>query len=134
MLKVQGIGHLGKDAIVNTVNGKNVINFSIASTEKWKDNAGVQKEKTIWLECAYWTDKTNISNYLKKGTQVFVEGNGDVREWTSKEGVHGASIMCKVLNIVLLGSSQGNGSNGAVSQQQAETTASGAPVASDLPF
>ena len=58
MIKLQAIGHLGKDATTNAVNGKNVINFSVAHTEKYKDQQGNQKEKTVWVECSYWTEKT----------------------------------------------------------------------------
>ena len=56
MIKLMVIGHLGKDCTVNTVNGKNVINFSVAHTEKFKDSSGAQREKTTWVECAYWTE------------------------------------------------------------------------------
>ncbi len=66
MIKLQVIGNLGKDCIVNTVNGKNVINFSVAHTEKYKDAQGNPKERTTWVECAYWTDRTGIAPYLKK--------------------------------------------------------------------
>ena len=71
MLKLQTIGHLGKDCTTNVVNGKNVINFSVAHSEKYKDSAGVQKEKTLWVECAYWTERAAIAPYLKKGQQVY---------------------------------------------------------------
>jgi hypothetical protein len=66
MIKLLVIGNLGKDAIVNNVNGKNVINFSVAHTEKYKDAQGNPKDRTVWVECAYWTDKTAIAPYLKK--------------------------------------------------------------------
>ena len=75
MIKLQAIGHLGKDCVVNTVNGKSVINFTVAHSEKFKDASGVQKDRTIWVDCAYWTDRTAVAPYLKKGTQVYVEGN-----------------------------------------------------------
>ena len=66
MIKLQVIGHLGKDAVVNTVNGRSVINFNMAHSEKYKDAQGVQKDRTIWVDCAYWTDRTAIAPYLKK--------------------------------------------------------------------
>lgn len=66
MIKLQVIGNLGRDCVVNNVNGKNVINFSVAHTEKFKDAQGQQKDKTTWVECAYWTDRTAIAPYLKK--------------------------------------------------------------------
>ena len=61
MIKLQVIGNLGKDCVTNTVNGKNVINFNVAHTEKFKDAQGNQKDKTIWVDCAYWTDRTGIA-------------------------------------------------------------------------
>ena len=72
MIKTQVIGHLGKDAVVTSVLGKTVINFSVAHTEKFKDASGAVKEKTTWVDCSNWTDKTAIAPYLKKGTQVYV--------------------------------------------------------------
>jgi Single-strand binding protein family len=60
MIKLQVIGNLGKDCIVKEVNGKNVINFSVAHTERYKDSQGNQKERTTWVECAYWTDRTAV--------------------------------------------------------------------------
>ena len=68
MIKLQVIGNLGKDAITNSVNGKSVINFNVAHTEKYRDASGQQKDRTIWVECAYWTDRTAVAPYLKKGT------------------------------------------------------------------
>ena len=70
MIKLNVVGHLGKDAVVSTVNGRNVINFTVAHSERFKDAQGVQKERTIWVDCGYWTDKTAIAPYLKKGTLV----------------------------------------------------------------
>ncbi|HRO70951.1 MAG TPA: single-stranded DNA-binding protein, partial [Chitinophagaceae bacterium] len=74
MIKLQVIGRLGKDCVVNTVNGKNVINFTVANTEKFRDSQGNNQERTTWVDCAYWTDRTGIAPYLTKGTQVYVEG------------------------------------------------------------
>ncbi len=109
MIKLQVIGNLGKDAIVNNVNGKNVINFNMAHTERYKDAQGNQKDRTIWVECAYWTDRTAIAPYLKKGTQVFVEGNPDIRSYTTQDGRQGASLTLRIQNIQLLGSRNADG-------------------------
>ena len=103
MIKLNVIGHLGKDAIVNNVNGKSVINFSVAHTEKLKDAQGNVKDKTIWVDCAYWTDRVAIAPYLKKGTQVYAEGNPDIRTYTTADGRNGATLSLRVLNIQLLG-------------------------------
>ena len=103
MIKLQVIGNLGKDCMVNMVNGKNVINFSVAHTEKYKDSSGVQKEKTTWVECAYWTDRTGISPYLKKGQQVFVEGTPEIRTFTRNDGTTGSSLSLRVQYVQLVG-------------------------------
>ena len=84
MIKLTAIGNLGKDAMLNNVNGKNVINFTVAHTERYRDAQGNQKDKTTWVDCAYWTERTGIAPYLKKGTQVYVEGQPDVRTYTLK--------------------------------------------------
>ena len=110
MIKMQVIGHLGKDCVVNTVNGKNVINFTVAHSEKYKDSQGTNHEKTIWVDCAYWTDRTAISPYLVKGTQVFVEGSPEVKNFTRQDGTAGASLSLRVREVQLLGSKANSGS------------------------
>jgi single-strand DNA-binding protein len=108
MIKLQIIGNLGKDCIVNTVNGKNVINFNVAHTEKFRDSQGNNQERTTWVDCAYWTDRTAISPYLIKGKQVFVEGTPEVRTYTRSDGTAGASLSLRVREVQLLG---GRGDN-----------------------
>lgn len=68
MVRMQAIGNLGKDAVTNTVNGKTVINFTVAHTEKGRDRdaQGNPKDKTIWVDCAYWTERTAVAQYLKR--------------------------------------------------------------------
>ncbi len=124
MIKLQVIGNLGKDAIVNNVNGKNVINFTVAHTERFKDAQGVQKDRTTWVDCAYWTDRTAIAPYLKKGTQVFVEGQPDVRTYQTQDGRQGASLTLRIASVQLLGSRNNEG--GAA---PANTNYQSAPVA-----
>ena len=108
MIKLMVIGNLGKDCIVNNVNGKSVINFSVAHTEKFKDSTGAQREKTTWVECAYWTDRTGISPYLKKGTQVYAEGTPEVRTYQTNDGKSGASLSLRVQTVQLLGNKGDN--------------------------
>lgn len=109
MIKMQVIGRLGKDCVVNAVNGKNVINFTVAHSEKYRDSQGNNQEKTIWVDCAYWTDRTAISPYLVKGTQVFVEGSPEVRSFTRQDGTGGASLSLRVREVQLLGSKSDGG-------------------------
>jgi single-strand DNA-binding protein len=116
MIKLQAIGHLGKDCITNTVNGKNVINFSVAHSEKYKDAQGNQVDKTTWVECAYWTDRTAIAQYLRKGTQVYVEGTPEVRTYAKNDGSTGASLSLRVLSVQLLGGKSENSSSPAAPQ------------------
>ncbi len=111
MIKMQVIGNLGKDCVVNTVNGKNVINFTVAHTEKYKDSQGNSQEKTTWVDCAYWTDRTAISPYLTKGKQVFVEGTPEVRSFTRQDGTGGASLSLRVREVQLLGGRGDSGGN-----------------------
>jgi single-strand DNA-binding protein len=146
MIKMQVIGRLGKDCVVNAVNGKNVINFTVAHSEKYRDSQGNNQEKTIWVDCAYWTDRTAVSPYLTKGTQVFVEGSPEVRSFTRQDGTAGASLSLRVREVQLLGSKADNGSSGTPAYSGAAASGSsqsGSPVPSpseitepidDLPF
>src|SRR5689334_14735232 len=140
MIKMQIIGNLGKDCVVNTVNGKNVINFTVAHTEKYKDSQGNQQEKTTWVDCAYWTDRTAVAQYLTKGKQVYAEGQPEVRSFQRNDGTPGASLSLRVKEIQLLG---GRSESGGGSYQPATVAASAGNVPSpsditepvdDLPF
>ena len=108
MIKLQIIGNLGKDAVVNNVNGKTVINFSVAHTEKFKDAQGNVKEKTTWVECAYWSDRTAVAPYLKKGTLVYTEGSPEADPYMNKDNQAAATLRLRVQNVQLLG---GNNTN-----------------------
>ncbi len=112
MIKMQVIGHLGKDCVVNTVNGKNVINFTVAHSEKYKDSQGTLQEKTIWVDCAYWTDRTAVAPYLQKGTQVFVEGQPEARSFQRNDGTPGSSLSLRVREVQLLGGKSDRGVGG----------------------
>ncbi len=139
MIKLQVIGNLGKDCVVNNVNGKNVINFSVAHTEKFKDQQGNQKDKTIWVECAWWTERTGIAPYLKKGTQVYAEGQPEVRTYQTQDGKQGASLTIRVQNVQLLGSrTEGSGGSSygggqqSYNQQQPYQSQVATPSAADI--
>lgn len=142
MIKLQVIGNLGKDAITNNVNGKSVINFSVAHTEKFRDTSGQQKEKTTWVECAYWTDRTGIAPYLKKGTQVYAEGTPDIRNFNRNDGSAGSSLTLRVFSVQLLGGGNRNETTSAAgasgyNDQGGSVPIAGEPIsplADDLPF
>ena len=133
MIKLQVIGNLGKDCIVNTVNGKNVINFTVAHTEKYRDSQGNNQEKTTWVDCAYWTDRTAISPYLTKGKQVFVEGTPEVRTFTRNDGTAGASLSLRVREVQLLGGrGEGAGSSAGMTVESYSQSKTPIPNAADI--
>jgi len=131
MLRVQTIARLGQDAVVNTVNGKAVINFSAAYTEKYRNSDNAEVNNTIWISCAYWSDKTNIANYLKRGVQVFLEGKPESKLYTNKQGQTVPQLHLRVSNIKLLSSGQQNQS---ATQQDNNYTDSSNQEVSDMPF
>ncbi len=139
MIKLQVIGNLGKDAVVNNVNGKAVINFTVAHSEKYKDAQGNAKDKVTWVDCAYWTDRTAVAPYLKKGTQVYVEGTPDVRTYTTQDGRNGATLSLRINSVQLLGSRNPDGSSNdnnadAKSADTAMNSSSEMSDNDDLPF
>ncbi|MEP7239125.1 MAG: single-stranded DNA-binding protein [Ferruginibacter sp.] len=122
MIKLFVIGHLGKDCSVNNVNGKTVINFNVAHTEKYKDSMGVQHEKTTWVECAYWTDRTNIAPYLKKGTQVYAEGTPEVKSYQTQDGKQGVTLALRINNVQLLGTKNNSSDGNSGAEHTSSTT------------
>ncbi len=143
MIKMQVIGNLGKDCVVNTVNGKSVINFTVAHTEKYKDSQGNMQEKTTWVDCAYWTDRTTVAQYLTKGKQIFAEGQPEVRSFQRQDGTAGASLSLRVREVQLLGGRGDAGSGPSAYQQSAASAPASAGSGSmssvsepvdDLPF
>ena len=108
MIKLQVIGNLGGDCLQKEINGKTVINFNVAHSEKYKDSTGNLVERTTWVKCAYWTDRTGVAQYLKKGKTVYVEGAPEAEAYTNKEGQPAANIKLRVFNIQLLGGANEN--------------------------
>ena len=88
--KVMLIGNLGRDPeIRRTQDGRAIANFSIATSESWKDrNTGERKEKTEWHRVVCFSEGLNrvIEQYVKKGSKVFVEGQLQTRKWTDQSG------------------------------------------------
>jgi single-strand DNA-binding protein len=88
--KVILVGNLGKDPEVRSFqNGGRVCNFSVATSESWKDKAtGERKDKTEWHKVEIFNDRlVDIAEkYLKKGAKVYIEGQLETRKWTDKEG------------------------------------------------
>ena len=102
MIQLQVIGNIGADCTANNANGKTVINFTLAHTEKWKNAKGEQQERTTWMDCAVW-DRDSLAPYLVKGAKIFVSGTPDARAWADKaSGELRATLKLTVLSIELL--------------------------------
>ena len=87
--KVILIGYLGRDPEVRSMpNGEAVCNFSIATSESWKDQNGVKQERTEWHEITLYRKLAEIAGqYLKKGSLVYLEGKIQSRKYTDKTGI-----------------------------------------------
>ena len=88
--KVILIGNLGRDPTVRRMpSGESVCNFSIATTENWRDkNSGERKERTEWHNVVIFNENLAkiAEQYLKKGSKVYVEGQLQTRKWADKDG------------------------------------------------
>lgn len=87
--KVQLIGHLGADPETRfTTSGDAVTNVRLATSETWKDKAsGEQRENTEWHRVVFYRRLAEVAGeYLKKGSQVYIEGRIKTRKWQDKEG------------------------------------------------
>ena len=89
--KVILVGNLGKDPEIRSTNdGREIANFSIATSENWKDKStGERKEKTEWHRVVVFSSGLVgvIKNYVKKGTKLYIEGQLQTRKWTDSNGV-----------------------------------------------
>lgn len=117
--QAQIIGHLGKDPEVRYMpSGDAVANFSIATTEKWKDKStGEQREATEWHRINTFGKLAEIvGQYLKKGSLVYVAGKIVTRKYTDKDGIERYATEIKADSMKMLGGrEQGDGAP----QQQA---------------
>ena len=87
--KVILIGYLGRDPTVRYMpNGDAVCNFSIATSESWKDQSGQKQERTEWHAITLYRRLAEIAGqYLKKGSLIYLEGKIQSRKYTDKQGV-----------------------------------------------
>lgn len=108
--KVILVGNLGRDPEMRFLpNGDAVCNFSVATTESWKGKDGQKQEKTEWHRCNAFRKLAEIAGeYLKKGSQVYIEGRLQTREW-EKDGVKRTQTEVIVSEMRMLGSRSGAG-------------------------
>jgi single-strand DNA-binding protein len=140
--KVILVGNLGRDAELRyTPGGAAVAKFSLATTEKWNDKSGSQQERTEWHNIDLWGKQAEtLTEYLRKGKQVYIEGRLQTDEYTDKEGIKRKSTRVRCDRVVLLGGGGGGGRGGSMERggdhAMAPTTAeSSEPLTDDdIPF
>lgn len=131
--KVILIGRLGKDPETRFMpNGEAVCNFSVATSESWKDQSGQRQERVEWHNITMYRRLAEIAGqYLKKGSQVYLEGRIQSRKYEGKDGIERTAYEIIVNEMKMLG----GGNDG--QQAQAETPtpphrqAQAAPAAPD---
>jgi single-strand DNA-binding protein len=117
--KVIIVGNLGRDPETRYMpSGDAMTNIAVATTDKWKDKvSGEQKEATEWHRIAFFGKLAEIAGqYLKKGSQVYIEGKLRTRKWTDKEGVEKYTTEIIADTMQMLGSRQGMGGNAAMDE------------------
>ena len=125
--KVILVGNLGRDPESRFLpDGRAVCNFSIATTDTWKDKAtGEKKEATEWHRISTFGRLAEIcGEYLKKGSQVYIEGSLRTRKYIDKEGVEKYSTEINADEMKMLGSRAGMGGDNA-SREPREPVAAG---------
>lgn len=107
MIKLQAIGNLGADAVLEKVltsDGKqtNKLKFDLAAEIKQKNKDGKFERKTYWLQCLYYGGTDNLLNYLKKGTKLFVIGDFTAYSFLDKENniVTRFNLLVNIIDIV----------------------------------
>jgi len=123
--KVILIGRLGKDPEVrNLDNGAVVANFSIATSESYKDKTtGEKKEVTEWHNIVLWRGLAEIAQkYLRKGDMVFIEGKLRTRSW-EKDGVTRYTTEVVADNMTMLSPKSGGGGGGSSEYSSSERSA-----------
>src|SRR5881394_988521 len=118
--KVILVGNLGRDAELRyTPGGAAVSKFSLATTETWNDKAGQKQERTEWHNIDIWGKQAEtLTEYLRKGKQVYVEGRLQTDEYTDKEGIKRKSTKVRGDRIVLLGGGGGRGGGGGYARDE----------------
>lgn len=136
--KVILVGNLGKDPEVRYLEGGTAVaNFSLATSESYKDKSGKKIEQTEWHNIVLWRGLAEVAEkYLKKGMQIFVEGKIRTRSWEDKEGNKRYTTEIVGDNMTILSRKEDGGNtmqnNASVSAEN--TSLSSNSSADDLPF
>jgi single-strand DNA-binding protein len=126
-------GRLTRNAEVRTLsNEKQVVNFSVAVNDGYRNKQGERVEQTTYFDCAYWITP-NVAKLLTKGTLVELTGRVSTRAWVSKDGEARAGLNFHTSNIKLHGGSRRAETVQATAQSESNGTA-GQDTKDDLPF
>lgn len=137
--KVILMGGLGRDPEVRYMpNGEAVANFSIATTETWKDKQGARQEKTEWHNIVTYRKLAEIvGEYLKKGSQIYLEGKLQTRKW-EKDGITRYSTEIIMDTMQMLGGKPESGTQRDSEQSGGNSSANDASnfddVGDDIPW
>lgn len=112
--KIILIGNLGRDPEVkNLDNQKVVATFSLATSESFNDKNGERRTETEWFNIEMWDAQARVAEkYLKKGSQVYIEGKLKTETWKDKEGVEKSRYKVRVQNFTLLGGNPNRNADG----------------------
>ena len=129
--KVILIGRLGKDPETRYMtSGEAVTNATLATSENWKDKSGEKQEKTEWHNLVFYRRLAEIAGeYLKKGSQIYVEGKLQTRKWQTKEGQDRYTTEIVVNEMTMLGGKSTGGSFEVVENKSAAPASGGAAPA-----
>ena len=141
--KVILVGNVGGDPdIRNTSDGREIANFSLATTESWKDkNSGERKDKTEWHRVVVFSQGlvNIVKSYVKKGSKLYIEGQLQTRKWTDNNGVEKFTTEVVLQNfnstLQMLDSNRTGGSSGFVvdgDQGGSSVTSSKGKVANNI--
>src|SRR5512133_2669315 len=111
--KVIIVGNLGRDPETRYMpSGDALTSITVATTDSWKDKTtGEKKEQTEWVRISFFGKLAEIAGqYLKKGSQVYIEGSLRTRKWTDKDGQERYTTEIRGEEMKMLGSRQGMGS------------------------
>ena len=129
------LGHLGHDLEHrSTANGTPVVNFRMATTQRWKDEAGEKQERTEWHRVVSFGPTAEfLKEYATKGSMLHVEGSLQTREWTDREGVKRYTTEVLSWRVQLLGNTNREPANPPPTEEP-PADADSEPPESDIPF
>lgn len=139
--KVTLIGNLGRDPEIRTTNdGKEIANFSIATSETWKDKmTGEKKDKTEWHRIVCFNEGLVrvIKNYVKKGTKLYIEGQLQTRKWVDNDNQEKYTTEVVLQNFnstLILLDSRGEAAPNQPSSQNNNPTFDNSDLDDEIPF